>query len=208
MQVSGIILIAGSSTRYNKGINKNFELLNNIPVFIYSIKVMKKVKEIKEIILVIRKEEEQLVKDYLSNEHIRNIKLVYGGSSRKESVYNALLESNNDIVIIHDGARPLIKESFIKECIKNINDYNGVVIGVPVKDTIKIINDNNEVIESTNRKYTWISQTPQCFKKDVLLEIHKKYQNDDTITDDSILLEKENIKVKMIRGSYTNIKLK
>ena len=205
MQVSGIILIAGSSSRYNKGYNKNLELINNRPIFMYSVEVMNRIKEINEIILVIKKEEENIIKDYIKDNN--KVKIVYGGSSRKESVYKGLIKTNNDIVIIHDGARPLIKEEYLKDCLKYIKEYNGVVIGVPVKDTIKIIDENNIVIESTNRNSTWISQTPQCFKKDILLELHKKYLDDESITDDSILLEKEGIKVKMIKGSYTNIKL-
>ena len=208
MKTSGIILIAGSSTRYNKGMNKNLELINNIPVFMYSIRVMNKVERINEIILVIKPEDEEQIIEYLKQEKIdKPIRIVYGGTTRKESVYNALLESNNDIVVIHDGARPLIKKEYIEECQDSLEDYSGAIVGVPVKDTIKIINDNSEIVESTNRQYTWIAQTPQCFRKKVLLELHEKYKDDKSITDDSILLEKEKIKVKMIRGSYTNIKL-
>ena len=208
MEASGIILIAGSSNRYQKGYNKNLELINNKPLFMYSIKVMEKVEKINEILLVIKQDDEEEIKEYLEKEKINKpVRIVCGGNSRKESVYKALLESNNDIVVIHDGARPLIKKEYIEECQDSLEEYSGAIVGVPVKDTIKIINADNEIVESTNRQYTWIAQTPQCFRKKVLLELHEKYKDDETVTDDSILLEKEKIKVKMIRGSYTNIKL-
>ena len=206
MKASGIILIAGSSSRYSKGYNKNLELINNKPVFMYSIDVMNKAKSIDEILLVIREDEEPIVRKYLT-EQSKELKIVYGGSSRQESVYNALKEASNEIAVIHDGARPLIKKEYIDNCLKYTKDYSGVIIGVPVKDTIKLINDNQEVLNSTNRPYTWIAQTPQCFDKDLLLGLHTKYKEHDNITDDASLLELEGIPVKMVRGDYTNIKL-
>ena len=207
-EVTGIILMAGSSTRYNKGYNKNFELINNKPIFYYSLEVMSKIDNIKEIILVIKKEEEKVVFDYINSFNLKKeISIAFGGNTRKESVYNALIKSKYPIVLIHDGARPLIKKRYVDECISNIGKYQGVIIGIPVKDTIKIINNKNEIVSSTDRKLTYIGQTPQCFIKKVLLACHQKYKNDNDITDDSMLLERENIKVKLLEGSYTNIKI-
>lgn len=206
-EVTGILLIAGSSTRYQKGYNKNFERIGNHPIFYYSLKVMEEIPSIKEILLVIKKEEEFKVKEILKEENITNVKLVIGGNSRKESVYHALNKAKYNIVLIHDGARPLIKEQYIIDCINSMKEYSGAITGMPVKDTIKIVNDKKEIETSTNRKYTYIGQTPQCFHKKILLKLHEKYQNDDLITDDAMLLEKENIKVKIIDGNYNNIKL-
>ena len=206
--VTGIILLAGSSSRYQKGFNKNFELINNKPVFYYSLKVMNEVAPIKEIILVIKKGEEDLVYEYLKHYNLnKEIKIIYGGNSRKESVYNALNNSEYNTVIIHDGARPLIKKEYIINSLKEMDNYQGVIVGVPVKDTIKIINERGEIETSTNRKYTYIAQTPQCFNRDLLIKLHEKYKDSEDVTDDAILLEKENIKVKVIEGSYANIKL-
>ncbi|MBR2828416.1 MAG: 2-C-methyl-D-erythritol 4-phosphate cytidylyltransferase [Bacilli bacterium] len=206
-EVTGILLIAGSSTRYQKGYNKNFERINNHPVFYYSLKVMEEIPSIKEILLVIKKEEEIKVKEILKEEKMNHVKTIIGGNSRKESVYKALKKSKYNIVLIHDGARPLIKEKFIKDCIQSMKNYQGAVTAMPVKDTIKIINDKKEIETSTKREYTYIAQTPQCFDKEILLKLHEKYKNDDSITDDAMLLEKENIKVKIVDGSYNNIKL-
>ena len=180
-EVTGILLIAGSSTRYQKGYNKNFERINNHPVFYYSLKVMEEIPSIKEILLVIKKEEEIKVKEILKEEKMNHVKTIIGGNSRKESVYKALKKSKYNIVLIHDGARPLIKEKFI--------------------------NDKKEIETATKREYTYRAQTPQFFDKEILLKLHEKYKNDDSITDDAMLLEKENIKVKIVDGSYNNIKL-
>ena len=87
-----------------------------------------------------------------------------------------------------------------------MSEYKGVAIGVLSKDTIKIVNDNYEVVETTNRDNTWIVQTPQCFDRKVLFNLHQKYK-DGLFTDDCGLLEKDGYKVKLILGDYTNIKI-
>ena len=78
-------------------------------------------------------------------------------------------------MVIHDAARPLIKSEYIDKCIDEMRNYEGCTIGVKTKDTIKITNEDAEVINSTNRKNTWIIQTPQCFHRDILLQLHNKY---------------------------------
>lgn len=208
MSVTGILLLAGNSTRYNKNINKNLELLNNQYIFLYSLNVFDKCNLIDEIILVIRELDKEILENIINkiNFH-KSIKLVVGGQTRMESVYNALNSTNSNIVVIHDAARPMIKEQYIVDGIKAMKDYFGAITGVISKDTIKITNEHNEIISSTNRSNTYIAQTPQIFDRKLLLDLHNKYKNDLSITDDSILLEKENYKVKIINGDYTNIKI-
>ena len=175
MKTTGIILMAGNSTRYNKNINKNLELLNNQYIFLYSLKIFNTNNNIDDIILVIRENDKEIIKKIINELELKKpIKLIIGGHTRMESVYNAITNTDSDIVVIHDSARPFIKDRYIDEGIHAMNDYYGAVVGVMVKDTIKIINDNNEIISSTNRKYTYIGQTPQIFKRLKLLELHKK----------------------------------
>lgn len=206
--VTGIILLSGNSTRFGKNTNKNFELLNNKTVLSYSLNIFNLNTYIDNIILAIRAKEQPIVEKIVENENVsKPIKFVFGGHSRKESVYNCIRNCNSDIVIIHDGARPLIKQSYINECLKNMNLYKGVCIGVKSKDTIKIVDKNNEVFNTTNRENTFIIQTPQCFDRNILLAVHNKYKANIDITDDCILLEKENYKIKVICGDYSNIKI-
>ena len=100
----------------------------------------------------------------------------------------------------------MIKQEYINKCIESMDEFEGVTIGVKSKDTIKITDDNGIVISSTNRSNTWIVQTPQCFNRNTLLQMHKKYANEDA-TDDCGLLERDNYKIKMLEGDYTNIKI-
>ena len=205
--VTAIILVAGNSTRYGQNRNKNFEKINGQAVLTYSLKAFNENSYVDNIIIAIKKEEQQQVEDIKNQEEFNKpVKIVIGGNTRKASVYNCITKTDADIVIIHDGARPMIKQEYINKCIENINDIKGVTIGVKSKDTIKITDENNIVTSTTNRENTWIIQTPQCFDRKILLNMHEKYQNSE-VTDDCMLLEKGNYSVKIIEGDYTNIKI-
>lgn len=206
-KVTAIILVAGNSTRYGQNRNKNFETVNEKPILYYSLNEFDKNEYIDNIIVAVKKDEIEKVKHFIEKENFnKNIDIVEGGKERKDSVYNCIKKSDSDIVIIHDGARPLIKQEYINKCIECMSDFKGTTIGVKSKDTIKIADDNNVVISSTQRSNTWIIQTPQCFERKVLLEMHEKYKNEN-VTDDCMLLEMGNYKIKLIEGDYTNIKI-
>lgn len=206
-KVTAILLVAGNSSRYGQNRNKNFEIINGKTILSYSLNEFNKNENIDNIIIAVKQNEIPKVKQIIEKEQFtKNIKIINGGKTRAESVYNCIKNTNSDIVIIHDGARPLIKQEYINKCIENIDEFKGVTIGVKSKDTIKIANENNMVISTTNRKNTWMIQTPQCFDRQTLLEMHEKYKSAD-VTDDCELLEKDNYKIKIIEGDYTNIKI-
>ena len=205
--VTAIILVAGNSTRYGQGRNKNFEIINKKTVMTYSLEAFLENSYIDNIIIGVKKDEIPIVKKILSKELLnKQVDVVIGGDSRQETVYNCIQKTEADIVIIHDGARPNIKQRYINECIENMKQYKGVTIGVHSKDTIKITDENNIVMQSTKRSNTWIIQTPQCFERKTLLAMHEKYKQE-KVTDDCMLLEKNDDKVKILEGDYTNIKI-
>ena len=205
--VTAIVLVAGNSTRYGKNRNKNFELINGKTVISYTLNIFDKNDYIDDIIIAVKENEIQEIEKIIESENLnKEVKVIIGGNTRKQSVYNCLKMTNSDIVIIHDGARPAIKQEYIDKCLETMNDFSGATMGVKSKDTIKITDDNNVVVTTTKRKNTWLIQTPQCFERKTLLEMHEKY-NDEDITDDCVLLEKGNYQVKIIEGDYTNIKL-
>ncbi len=202
-KASAIILMAGNSTRYGNK-NKNLETLNNQPVILYSINEFIKNKDIDEIIIVTKKEDINKLSKILPED--KNIRITTGGKERRDSVYNGLKIAKNDIVIIHDGARPNIKQSYINNCLKEMANYDGCTVGIKAKDTIKIVNKKNEVVETTERINTYQIQTPQVFKKDILLKLHETNRKDN-ITDDCMLLEQAGYPVKVIDGDYSNLKI-
>lgn len=207
-KVTSIILVAGSSTRFGQNRNKNFDKVGNKEIFLYSLEAFNINDLVDDIIIVYKSQEKEIIENLIKKvELTKPIKLIEGGKTRQESVYNAITQTDSKIVIIQDGARPMIKQRFITECIKEMENFSGVTIAVKSKDTIKISDDNGVVLETTLRKNTWVIQTPQCFDRELLLSAHEKYKNDETITDDCMLLEKENKKIKLIEGEYSNIKV-
>ena len=140
----------------------------------------------------------------------KNIKIAFGGKERQDSVFNGLKAVNErcDIVLIHDGARPFVTDEIIKNSIECAKKNKCVIVGVPVKDTIKIINKDNEVCDTPNRSTLWSIQTPQVFEYLSIIKAHKIAKEKSYYgTDDSMLMEYLGYNVKVIEGSYNNIKI-
>lgn len=206
--VTAIILVAGNSTRFGQNRNKNFEIIDGKEVLLYSLEKFNENSLVKDIIIVCKKDEEEKVREISSKITLKKeLKLIEGGISRQESVYNAITNTSSNIVIIHDGARPMIKDRFITECIEEMDNFKGNAIAVKSKDTIKITDDRGVVKETTLRKNTWVVQTPQCFDRELLLQMHEKFMGDETVTDDCMLMERSGNEVKLIEGEYSNIKV-
>lgn len=206
--VTAIILVAGNSTRYGQNRNKNFDKVEGKEILLYSLEVFNNHKYIDDIIIAEKEDELQKVKQITSKIDLKKpLKFVIGGATRQESVYNCLKETSSDIVIIHDGARPMIKEKFVTDCIDIMEEFTGATIAVKSKDTIKISDDNGVVKETTVRKNTWVIQTPQCFDRKKLISMHEKFMGDESVTDDCMLMERCGEKIKLIEGDYSNIKV-
>ena len=205
--VTAVILVAGNSTRYGQNRNKNFEIIQGKPVMLYSLEEFHKNRYIDNIIIGAKEEEIPIIKNILQKEQCtKPIDIIVGGNSRQQTVYHCIQQTEEDIVVIHDGARPAIKQEYINQCIESMKEFEGATVGVPSKDTIKITDENNVVVQSTQRSNTWIVQTPQCFERKILLDMHEKYKQEE-MTDDCMLLEKNKNKVKILEGDYTNIKI-
>lgn len=210
--VSVIIAAAGMSNRMGSKINKQFIAIDNKPILVHTIEKFEKCKYIDEIILVSKEEEleycrKEIVKKYKFKK-VNNV--LRGGKERQYSIYNGLLalSEKTDIVLTHDGARPFIKIEDIEKGIEGVLEYGACVIGVPVKDTIKAVDEEDKVHHTPKRSLLWSAQTPQCFWKDLIKEGYENAIKESIIgTDDSSLVEKIGHDVKMIMGSYDNIKI-
>lgn len=207
---SALIVAAGSGKRMNAGINKQFIKLKNKEIIAYTIESFCKNENIDEIVVCIKKDEEAFFKEHILDKYkFKNIRIAYGGKERQDSIYNGLKEINKncDIILVHDGARPFVDNRIINESIESAKEKKAVVVGVPVKDTIKIVDE--DIVESTPERSTlWAAQTPQTFKYKLLVEAYEKaYKNNYYGTDDSMLVENMGQKVTMIMGSYENIKI-
>lgn len=136
--------------------------------------------------------------------------LVAGGETRQASVFNGLgaLPSDTDFVIVHDGVRPFVTDEIIFNCIEAADECGAAIAAVPVKDTIKVANADGFIIDTPERQRLWAVQTPQAFRKDLLFEGHQNARRAQiTATDDAALVEKLGFKVKLVMGSYANLKI-
>ena len=210
--VSVIVAAAGMSNRMGSKINKQFIAIDNKPILAHTLEKFEKCKYIDEIVVVSKEEEveycrKEIVKKY-SLKKVTNI--VRGGKERQDSIYNGIMALNEraDIVLTHDGARPFVKLESIEDGIRGVIDFGACVIGVPVKDTIKTIDNNKNVHHTPKRDLLWAAQTPQCVWTDLLKKGYEFASEEGIIgTDDSSLVEKLGHPIKMIMGSYDNIKI-
>lgn len=210
--VSAIIAAAGMSNRMGSKINKQFIAIDNKPILVHTLEKFEKCKYIDEIILVSKEEEveycrKEIVKKYGFK---KVVKIIRGGKERQDSIYNGLLalNENTDIVLTHDGARPFVKIESIEAGIKGVVEHGACVIGVPVKDTIKAVDEKELIHHTPKRSLLWAAQTPQCFWTSLIKQGYEHAIKEGIVgTDDSSLVEKIGHKVKMIMGSYDNIKI-
>lgn len=210
--VSTIIAAAGSSTRMEMGKNKQFIRIKDVPVLARTLKVFDDCRFVDEIILVVNEKDIVYCKNNIvESYYLDKVKVITaGGKERQKSVYNGLMEVNkqSDIVIVHDGARPFIRNNTI---IKNLNaavKFGAVCTAVPVKDTIKLTDENGFVKRTLDRQALWNVQTPQTFWYKLLVETYEKAIKEELYgTDDATLVEKAGYNVKLVMGSYDNIKI-
>ena len=212
MNVSVIIVAAGSGKRMKSAIAKQYLDLKGRSILSYTVEVFEESPVVNEIILVTGKDEIEYVKSEIIDRYgFTKIKaVVEGGSERQYSVENGLnnVSDNCDIVMIHDGVRPFIDENSIEVLAEDTAKYGACVLGVFAKDTIKICDENGFVVDTPNRKLLWHAQKPQCFKYDVIKKAYEKAKKDNYLgTDDSMLVERTGQKIKMVEGSYDNIKI-
>lgn len=201
-----VILGAGNSTRMKTEKSKLLLKINGQTVIERSVNAFLNISDIDEIIVVARQQDIEVFSSILDDERIS---FVVGGATRQESVYNAIQTIDEaELIAIHDGARPLIREEDIENTIRQAKEHSAAAVGVPVKDTIKIIDDDNFVVETPNRSNLFAVQTPQIFDFGLYKQImDKAVEQGRDYTDDCQLAENSGVKVKMVAGSYTNIKI-
>jgi 2-C-methyl-D-erythritol 4-phosphate cytidylyltransferase len=138
------------------------------------------------------------------------VKLIQGGGTRQESVYNGLqaLPTDAERVLIHDGARCLATPELFERCAIALQDWGGLIAAVPVKDTIKVVGDNQLILDTPDRQQLWAAQTPQGFDVKLLKECHQQgRQQGWEVTDDAALFEKCGLSVHIVMGEETNLKV-
>ncbi len=207
--VTAVIVAAGNSTRMG-GVNKQFLLIDGVPVLIRTLLAFSQSDMIDEIIVAAR--EEDIPKMFAMIKEYKVLKvtdIVKGGKTRQESVFNAIRRSSplSEYFAIHDGARPLVTEKIIEDTVCEAFSTGAAATGVRVKDTVKVVNENGFITATPDRNYLWAVHTPQVFERRLYLSAIDNVLNSEMFTDDCKLLEEYGAEVKMVEGSYENIKI-
>lgn len=209
--VTVIIPAAGQGKRMKTSSNKVFLPLVNMPVLLHSVLAFSACSEVNNLVVVVAIDEVEQVRTMLSS--LRGIKawqVVIGGSERQHSIANALkvVSKETEVVLVHDGARPLVTESCIQAVIKAARMHRAAVVAVAVKDTIKTVDADGWVTGTPERRTLWAIQTPQGFDAHLLQQAYEKARLEGYIgTDDASLVERLGIQVKIVPGSYDNLKI-
>lgn len=212
-EIELIVAAAGVGKRMGLGYPKQFLEVEGEPLFLKVLKTAEKIEKIKKIIVVTGKESIEFVKEICKKFEIsKNVLVIEGGTERQYSIEKALAHcSNNSIIAVQDGVRPFMKYRYFKESIDILEknrEIAGVVIGVPLKDTIKKVDKNGYIVETPKRSDYIAVQTPQLFKAEILKKAYLKAKNDDFLgTDDASLVERIGGKIKFLEGDYENIKI-
>jgi len=209
---AAVIVAAGKGTRMNKGINKVYLNIKGKAILARTLDVFFACDSIGEVVLVIAEEDMELCeKKVLKEIEIKKpFKIVFGGNERQDSVYNGITstDKNSDIIVIHDGARPFVTKDMIEKSIEEAKKYKAVVVAMPVKDTIKMIDEEGLITKTPDRKQLWLAQTPQVFEREIIVQAYEFCKaNGIKATDDSMMVEQMGVRVKVIEGSYENIKI-
>ena len=209
---TAIVLAAGSGKRMNSKVHKQYLIIQDRPVLYYSLKAFED-SAVDEIVLVVGKGEEKFCRKEIVDKYgISKVKaIVEGGKERYHSVFEGLKQTSDaDYVLIHDGARPFVNQDIIRRCMQEVQKYQACVVGMPVKDTIKIADEEGYAKQTPDRKNIWMIQTPQTFSYALIYEAYEEMlkTEDAAITDDAMVLERtKGKKSKLIEGSYRNIKI-
>jgi len=212
MKIVALIAAAGLGKRMNAKISKPFIPIFGKPILAYTIEKFEQCKFIEKIYLIVNPEERDFCsKDIILKYNFSKVQeLIEGGETRQDSVYNGLkvLGPDTDIVVIHDGVRPLVEKTIIQESIEAAQEYGAAIAAIPLKETVKKSRKDFFINETLNREEIWRAQTPQTFKYDIILSAyHQSYKDKFFATDDATIVERYGHKVKMIIGSEGNIKI-
>jgi 2-C-methyl-D-erythritol 4-phosphate cytidylyltransferase len=211
-KVYAIILAAGKGLRMSDAVRKQYIALDGMPMLSRTLRVFDGCDRVDRIIIALPEHDVDFCRNEIipaagmKNEPI----LVIGGERRQDSVYNSLksIQTDDGIVLIHDGVRPFVKPQHLADCIKGAREHGACILGIPAFDTVKQVNAANEIIQTRKRDTLWLAQTPQAFQIKLIKKAHEvARQVGFGATDDACLVERLGEVVKIIPGSRSNIKI-
>ncbi len=217
-RTAAIVLAAGSGKRMESNTKKQYMLLDGKPVVYYSLKAFQE-SFIDEIILVVSAGDvEYCRKEIVERYGFDKVRYIAeGGKERYHSVAAGLRNAQDcDFVFIHDGARPMITQELLSRLFACVTEHGACVAGMPVKDTIKIADENGFIEQTPDRRLVWMIQTPQVFEYSLIQNAYEQLLEQEqeflskgiSVTDDAMVVESfTGHKVRLVEGSYENMKI-
>lgn len=213
-KVTAVVLAAGQGRRMESEIQKQYMEVGGKPLIFYALDAFEN-SDVDDVVLVVGNgEQENCRRDIVERFGFSKVSsIVEGGKERYHSVYEGLKAADDaDYVLIHDGARPCVDGRIIADAIAGARAYDACAVGMPVKDTIKVADEQEFAKETPDRRTLWMIQTPQAFSYELIYRAYTKLfeaeENQVGITDDAMVVESMTAqKVKLIRGSYENLKV-
>jgi 2-C-methyl-D-erythritol 4-phosphate cytidylyltransferase len=211
MIVTAIVPAAGAGVRFGGAVKKQFIALNGLPILSHTLRALAASRALASIIVVVPPGEELKGREALELAGIDlETEVVPGGQARQDSVYIGLqrAKAETDLVLIHDGVRPFVSREVVLATVEAAKEWGAAIAAVPVIDTIKRVDTDGFVVETLQREQLWSVQTPQVFRYALLMQAHRAIREPGVVaTDDAALVERIGGMVKVVRGSYENIKI-
>ena len=204
--VGAIVAAAGESRRMD-GVDKQFVDIGGRPLLWHCLDALSRCEAVAEVALVLSERNLEAARQMVAANGWGKVRAVTTGGLRRQDSVRRGLETLSpcDWVIVHDGARPFLEAAMVARGLGAAKETGAAVAAVPVKDTIKVADEDLNVLETPPRDSLWAVQTPQVFRRDVLAEAHRRVDHD--VTDDAAMVERIGVTVKLFHGSYTNLKV-
>jgi len=212
MRTVAIVPAAGSGNRMGRELSKQYLSLGGMPLLVHTLNVFEKCPLVDALLVVVPPSDVEAVRtEMLPRWNLKKLAgVIPGGKERQDSVRAGIeaLDRETGLVVIHDAVRPFITVGLIENCIRAAAEEGAATVGVPVKDTVKEVAADGRVMRTCDRNLLWLTQTPQAFRRDIIENAYRAAVRDGYRgTDDTSLVERLGIAVRMIRGDYGNIKI-
>ena len=212
MRTTAIVPAAGSGSRMNQTISKQYLSISGKPILVRTLELLGQSSLIDALLVVVPGSDVDAVRtEILAPWNLKKVAgILAGGRERQDSVRAGIdaLDGETDLVVIHDAVRPFISAELVERCILAGRQDGAATAGVPVKDTVKEVGPEGLILKTCDRSVLWLTQTPQVFRRDIIERAHRDAARDGyRATDDTALVERLGYAVRMVPGDYGNIKI-
>lgn len=204
-----VIVAAGRGSRMGTKESKQYLNLADKPILVHTLELFQRMDFVEEIALVVGSDDRERCQAWARDFGLSKVSAVIsGGNERQYSVRRGLAAIQSDWVLVHDGVRPFVTESAVENCCRTALRDGAAVLAVPVKDTIKLVDEQGIIVSTPDRRSLWAIQTPQAFRRVLLMEAHDRAEVECFLgTDDAMVVERMGVPVSVAEGEYTNIKI-